>query len=349
MNTKRIYLLLIALSSILLLSIPSVAAASELVVTLDANGGIFPKEGFREESTTREVVFNNPGTDSMSFVNVGITPARDGMHMLGWNTDKNASYELYDYQTFKDTNTYSKYFPMDGSVKTLYAIWTKAYNITLDANGGDFGTKTDRYGKKTQITTMTVEFWNNKYGNKSYKYSFKPAPQKNGYIHKGWSANKSAQKPDYSTGFDGLTLNSSTPALLYAIYGLEGDKTSDYSETESKTASTSDTKSNTTSNGSQTTSKLATKLTAKAKSFKAATKTKKYVATLKDAKGKAVTNVKLTLKVNKKTYTATTNSKGKATFKIKNLTKKGKYNATIKFAGNKSYKAVSRKVKITVK
>ena len=59
--------------------------------------------------------------------------------------------------------------------------------------------------------------------------------------------------------------------------------------------------------------------------------------------------VKITLKVNGKTYTAKTNKKGQATFKIKNLKKKGKYTATITFAGNKSYKKSTKKVKITVK
>ena len=57
---------------------------------------------------------------------------------------------------------------------------------------------------------------------------------------------------------------------------------------------------------------------------------------------------KLTLKIGKKTYKATTNSKGVATFKVK-LTKKGKYTGTVKFAGNKYFKALSKKVKITVK
>ena len=58
---------------------------------------------------------------------------------------------------------------------------------------------------------------------------------------------------------------------------------------------------------------------------------------------------KVTIKVNGKTFTAKTNAKGKATFKIKKLTKKGKYKAVIKFKGNKNYKASSKKVKITVK
>ena len=95
-------------------------------------------------------------------------------------------------------------------------------------------------------------------------------------------------------------------------------------------------------------SKAKPKITAKAKTFKVKTKVKKFTATLKNNKGKAMKKVKLTIKVGKKTFKATTNSKGKATFKIK-MTKKGKYNAKIKFAGNKYYKALSKKVKITIK
>ena len=96
-------------------------------------------------------------------------------------------------------------------------------------------------------------------------------------------------------------------------------------------------------------SKAKPKFTAKAKTFKVKVKTKKYTVTLKNNKGKVMKKVKLTLKVGKKTYKATTNSKGKATFKITKLTKKGKYTATVKFAGSKYYKALSKKVKITVK
>ena len=95
--------------------------------------------------------------------------------------------------------------------------------------------------------------------------------------------------------------------------------------------------------------KATPKLTAKAKTFKVKVKTKKYTVTLKNNKGKVLKKVKLTLKVGKKTYKATTNSKGKATFKITKLTKKGKYTATIKFAGSKYYKKLTKKVKITVK
>ena len=95
--------------------------------------------------------------------------------------------------------------------------------------------------------------------------------------------------------------------------------------------------------------KATPKLTAKKATFKAKTKTKKYSIVLKDNKGKAIKKAKVTLKVKGKTYKATTNVKGKATFKIIKLTKKGKNTATIKFGGNNYFKSISKKVNIVVK
>ena len=91
------------------------------------------------------------------------------------------------------------------------------------------------------------------------------------------------------------------------------------------------------------------KLTAKSKTFKKSVKTKKYALTLKTDKNAALKNAKVTIKVNKVTYTAHTNSQGKATLKITKLNKKGKFAATVKFVGNAKYKALSKKVTITVK
>ena len=104
-----------------------------------------------------------------------------------------------------------------------------------------------------------------------------------------------------------------------------------------------------TSNATVVVNKATPKLTAKKATFKAKKKTKKYSVVLKDNKGKAIKKAKVTLKVKGKTYKATTNAKGKATFKITKLTKKGKATATIKFGGNTLYKAVTKKVKLTVK
>ena len=98
-----------------------------------------------------------------------------------------------------------------------------------------------------------------------------------------------------------------------------------------------------------TVKKATPKLTAKAKSFKLKNKTKKYKVTLKDNKGNALKNKKVTLKVNGKTYTAKTNSKGVATFKLSKLTKKGTFTAVVTYKGNKYYKKVTKKPKVTVK
>ncbi len=94
--------------------------------------------------------------------------------------------------------------------------------------------------------------------------------------------------------------------------------------------------------------KLTPTLKASKKTFKMKTKTKKYSVTLK-LNGRVFKNKKLTLKVKGKTYKATTNSKGKATFKITKLKKKGNHKAVITYSGDQYYNKVSKTVKIKVK
>ena len=94
--------------------------------------------------------------------------------------------------------------------------------------------------------------------------------------------------------------------------------------------------------------KAKAKITAKKKTFKKSKKVKKYAITLKSGKN-PIKKVKVTIKIGKKTFKAKTNAKGKATFKIKKLTKKGKYKAVVKFNGNKYYNKVTKKVKINLK
>ena len=95
-------------------------------------------------------------------------------------------------------------------------------------------------------------------------------------------------------------------------------------------------------------SKKATKLTAPKKSFKVNTKTKKVQVKLTSGKT-VLKNKKVSLKVKGKTFTAKTNKKGIATFKITKLTKKGTFKYNVKFAGDKAYKAVNKNGKITIK
>jgi hypothetical protein len=90
-------------------------------------------------------------------------------------------------------------------------------------------------------------------------------------------------------------------------------------------------------------------LKAKNAKFKKSKKVKKYQVTLKTSSGKAIKGKKITLKVNGKTYTAKTNSKGQAIFKITKLTKKGAFKTVITFNSDKYYNKASKSVKITVK
>ncbi|MBQ9161559.1 MAG: right-handed parallel beta-helix repeat-containing protein [Methanobrevibacter sp.] len=90
----------------------------------------------------------------------------------------------------------------------------------------------------------------------------------------------------------------------------------------------------------------ATKLTTPTKTYKVKA-TKKLTITLKS--GSAVVKGKIvTVKVNGKTYYATTNAKGQATVTVK-LTKAKTYKYTAKFAGDATYKAVSKTGTIKVK
>lgn len=93
-------------------------------------------------------------------------------------------------------------------------------------------------------------------------------------------------------------------------------------------------------------SKKTTAITAPKSSLKVK-KAKKIEITLKSS-GKAVSNKKITIKVNGKTFSAKTNSKGIAYVNVK-LTKKGTFKYTVKFAGDNAFKAISKTGKITVK
>ena len=94
--------------------------------------------------------------------------------------------------------------------------------------------------------------------------------------------------------------------------------------------------------------KAKAKIVAKKKKFKAKKKVKKYAIYLKAGK-KPIKNARVTLKIKGKIYKAKTNNKCRAVFKLKKLTKKRTYKATITYKGNKWYDKATKKVKIIVR
>ncbi|MDO5810907.1 MAG: invasin domain 3-containing protein [Methanobrevibacter sp.] len=146
--------------------------------------------------------------------------------------------------------------------------------------------------------------------------------------------------------FNGQTLKASTNDKGIATLTLKASKTGSLKATISFAGDNAYKASTKTATIKVT--KEAAKITAKKKTFKVK-KSKKYSITLKSKSGKAISKAKVILKVKGKKYTAKTNAKGKATFNLKKLTKKGKHTATITFAGDKFFNKATKKVKLTVK
>ena len=133
-----------------------------------------------------------------------------------------------------------------------------------------------------------------------------------------------------SSGKAKITLKYSSSGTYYGTIVFSGDDSYKSSLTTAKI----------------TVSKKISTLTAAKKTFKVKS-TKRISFTLK-SNGKALKSKKITLKVNGKTFSAKTNSRGVAKITIK-LSKKGSFKYSVKFAGDKTYKAVSKTNKIIIK
>ena len=139
----------------------------------------------------------------------------------------------------------------------------------------------------------------------------------------------------------------SYPGDPYAYLPTSLNKTFTFTKSQNTNQSASSGSTNDV-NAPANTVKKVSKIIAKKATFKKSKKVKKYIITLKSGKN-PIKKVKVFLKVKGKTYKATTNSKGKATFKITKLNKKGTYKAKITFKGNTNYMACGKTIKIKVK
>ena len=90
------------------------------------------------------------------------------------------------------------------------------------------------------------------------------------------------------------------------------------------------------------------KLTIAKKKYKSSKKTKVLTAKLLASNKKAIKGKKLVFIVNKKKYTAKTNKKGIAKVKVK-LSKRKTYKFSVKFAGDNTFKKISKKGKVVIR
>ena len=99
--------------------------------------------------------------------------------------------------------------------------------------------------------------------------------------------------------------------------------------------------------GKLTLNKQSTSLTSSGKTYTVTNTAKKITVTLKDGNKKTLANKKITATVNGKTYSAKTNAKGVATIKL-TLNKVKTFSVALKFAGDSTYAASSKTIKVKV-
>ena len=141
-----------------------------------------------------------------------------------------------------------------------------------------------------------------------------------------------------SEGYAQLQINLNTPFIFTFAIAFLGDETNNASFVVQQI----------------NVAKKTTSISADSKNFKASEKTKKFTVTLKSDKCASIDGnsylgmgKKITLKVNGKTYTAKTNMRNQAIFKL-DITKKGNYNAEIRFEGDQRYAASKTTAKIKI-
>ena len=287
--------------------------------------------------TTANVIINKvPAVMDASTVT---TVYSDGEYIVASLKDVNGN-SIQDTEVHIQVNneTYVRTTDNDGQVKVLVNLLPKQYNAVITIADDD------RYADsyitvpivvKKIGTVVNATGFTTVYGKSKYVYATLRDENGNALKNKNISVKFVSKTYVVSTDENGqmkLLLNI-VPKIYKAVVTFKGDDKY--------------IKSTTTVN--ITVYKATPKLSAPKKTFKKSVKTKKYTVTLKSNLNKVMKNTKVTLKVNKKIYSAKTNSKGKATFKITNLKKKGTFKATVKYSGSKYYKAKSVTTKIKVK
>ena len=153
-------------------------------VTLNGNGGKF--------GTDETKTLNVREKDPIDLTSVTL-PQRENYVLSGWSTSKNGS-GVWNFNS--DVVT---------ADTVLYAVWSKVYNITFDANGGSFTT-----GNELTVTLIEGE-----------DLSAPEEPTRNNYDFMGWATTSSATESDWDLDTDRVIKD----LTLYAVWQ---DKVTEY-------------------------------------------------------------------------------------------------------------------------
>lgn len=129
---------------------------------------------------------------------VGYTEAyRKGYSLRGWSTDPNATEPKWTVDEFSSM--------VPNSNMTVYAVWAEGYTITFDGNGGKQYQGDDAPSRwiKQVVKGSSLDYF--------------ATPWREGYIFKGWSADKNALEPTWTyDNYKSMSVNSDM--TLYAVW-----------------------------------------------------------------------------------------------------------------------------------
>ena len=236
---------------------------------------------------------------------------------------------MIEYSAIMTTNS-------NGIVKFPLTITETSYPI-IHFN------ETDNYIGQMNTTTVYVTKKTSKISVKTYTYSVNAKTKKLSatVLDKN---NKPVIGRKVSFTVNGKTYNGKTNSKGVATATITLNKKGTYSYTAKFAGD--DVYTGKSAKGTLKINGLSTSLTVKKYTYNRYA-TKKIQLTLKSGKT-VLKSKKISVKVNGKTYSAKTNSKGVATVTVK-LTKKGTYTYTASFAGDNIYKATSKSQKLVIK
>ena len=164
----------------------AVWSANTYTIKYDANGGT----GYISDSLHTYDVLKS--LNKNNFVRTGYT-------FLGWSKDKSDK-----TATYKDMENVSNLATENGSVVTLYAVWSaNTYTIKYDGNGATSG----QMENSTHVYDILKNLNKNRY-------------EKIGYTFLGWTKTKGSKQVDYTdeTGVINLATENGSVVTLYAVW-----------------------------------------------------------------------------------------------------------------------------------